>query len=519
MSKVIHITTHMGGGVGRVLTNIARQSELMGAHHHEVLCLDYLSPLAKKLADEAGLSVKGEVDYEEICREVEKADIVQIDWWNNPLLYKFMCSVELPAARLIVYSHVSGYYPPFALTKEIIDFSDMFVASTPHTCHHRIIKNLPEDIRRKKIRAVFVSGGISRVKGIIPKVHEGFNVGYIGTVDFYKMHPDFVNMSASVDIPGAKFIVCGIGSEKLLKEQAVALNVEDLFELRGFVEDIGPTLEILDVFGYPLCKEHYGTGEQALLEAMGAGIPPVVFSHGAEGYIVQNNMTGLLVDNEQEYINAIEYLYKNPNERIRLGGNAREYAENHFSVERTTAKFNEIYDQLMREPKHKRVFKKRLLPERNISVSSSLMGSDVFINSMGDSAEEFFISATSKNIDQLLEADSRIANCAPAMKAETRGSVFHYSRVFPEDFLLRFWSGLILQGQGKHKDAIQYFLTAYDMGYNHWRVQWYLAKSAIEMRDLKVAEKALQEVVNACPAFKEAKDQLISITGRANNAH
>lgn len=512
MNKVIHITTHMGGGVGRVLSNIAKQSKLMGENHHEVLCLDYLSPLAKKLADEAGLSVKGEVDYKEIYREVEKADIVQIDWWNHPLLYKFLCSVELPAARLIVYSHVSGYYPPFVLTKEIIDFSDIFVASTPHTCHHRIIENLPEDIRNKKIRVVFVSGGISRVKRIIPKKHEGFNVGYIGTVDFYKMHPDFVKMSASVDIPGAKFIVCGIGSEKLIKEQASALNVEDMFDLKGFVEDIGPTLEILDVFGYPLCKEHYGTGEQALLEAMGAGVPPVVFSHGAEGYIVKNKVTGLLVDNEQEYINAIEYLYKNPHERISMGRNAREYAENHFSVERTTAKFNEIYNQLMREPKQKRVFRKRLFQEHNISVSSSLMGSDVFINSMGDSVEEFFISATSKNIDELFEADSRIANCAPAMKAETRGSVFHYSRVFPEDFILRFWSGLILQGQGKHKDAIKNFLSAYGMGYNHWRGQWYLAKSAIEIGDRNVAGKALQEVVNVCPEFLEAKNLLKSIT-------
>ena len=516
MSKVLHITTHLGGGVGRVLTNIARQSELMGEHHHEVLCLDYLSPLAEQLAEDTGVSAKGEVDYEDICREAEKADIVQLDWWNHPLLYKFLCSAELPAVRLLVYSHVSGYHPPFVLTKEIIDFSDMFVASTPHTCDHRIIKDLPEDSRRKKIRVVFVSGGISRVVGITPQAHEGFNVGYIGTVDFCKMHPDFVNMSASVDIPDVNFIVCGDGIEDLLREQAAALNAAKHFEFRGFVEDIGPVLENLDVFGYPLCKEHYGTGEQALLEAMGAGVPPVVFSHGAEGYIVQDNVTGLLVGNEQEYINAIEYLYKNPQERIRLGKNAREYAKNHFSVERTTAKFNAIYAEVMCEPKRKRSFRKRLLPERNIPVSSSSMGSDVFINSLGDSAEEFTISATSKSIDELFEAECKIADCAPAMKATTRGSVFHYSRVFPEDVFLRFWSGLILQGQGKHKDAVEHFQTVYDMGYNHWRVLWYLAKSASEMGDFEVARKASQEVVNACPAFSEARELLRSIEVSAN---
>ena len=514
MSKIIHVVTHLGGGVGRVLTNIARQSALIGDYDHEILCLDYLSPTAKKLVKETGVVVKAEVNYEDIHNEVEEADIVQLDWWNHPLLYRFLCSAKLPAIRLLVYSHVSGYYPPFVLTREIIDFSDMFVASTPYTCDHHIIQSIPEEIKRTKIRVVFVSGGISRVAGVTPKAHRGFNVGYIGTVDFCKMHPDFVKVSSSIEIPEVTFIVCGGGMEDILRRQALELNAKERFEFMGYVEDIRPILEVLDVFGYPLCREHYGTGEQALLEAMGAGVPPVVFPHGAEKYIVENNKTGIIVDSGTEYIAAIEYLYRYPQERMRLGSNAREYATKYLGVDKTVKKFSEIYDELLAKPKRERTFKKRFLPVRHIYSCSHSMGSDVFISSLGDSAREFIVSVTSESIDELFRAEETIANCAPAMRAETRGSVFHYSRVFPDDVWLKFWAGLILQKQGKHSDAIQYFQTTYNMGYSHWRVLWYLAKSANEIEDFAIAEKALKDVIKVCPAFSAAKDMLKHIAVR-----
>ena len=140
--------------------------------------------------------------------------------------------------------------------------------------------------------------------------------------------------------------------------------------------------------------------------------------------------------------------------------------------------------------------------------------SDIFINSLGDSAEEFIVSVTSESIDELFKAEEKIANCTPAMKAETRGSVFHYSKVFPDDVCLKFWAGLILQKQGKHRDAIRYLQTTYDMGYNHWRVLWYLAKSANEIEDFAIAKRALKNVINVYPTFSGAKDMLNDIAMR-----
>lgn len=43
-------------------------------------------------------------------------------------------------------------------------------------------------------------------KNIIRKEHHGFNVGYIGTVDYSKMHPNFLNIYEKIDIPDAKLL-------------------------------------------------------------------------------------------------------------------------------------------------------------------------------------------------------------------------------------------------------------------------------------------------------------------------
>ena len=516
MPKVLHITTHLGGGAGRVIANVFCPSRSRGNYSHKILCLDYLSSHAMELVKEANLLVVDQVNYKLAYREIKNADIVQIEWWNHPLLNKFLYTLEFPSSRCLIYSYVSGYYPPNVLTKELIDFSDIFVASTVHTFYHPLIQNLPKSILSEKIEVVYMSAGIERVKDVKPKHHKNFNVGYIGTVDFYKMHPEYVSMSAAVNIPNVKFIICGGGKEDYLRNQAKDLNVEARFDFRGFVKDIKPILEILDVFGYPLCREHYGTGEQVLIEAMVSGIPPVVFSHGAEKYIVKHKQTGLLVSTPEEYAKAIEYLYYDPKERIRLGENARDYARKNFGVEKTVEKFNAIYDKLIKKNKRKRTIQSH--PKLPNAIKNSLphshSGAEIFMSSLGDFAEPFLTSTTTDNVEKLFQAENEIAHCSLTMRAETRGSVFHYCKVFPKDPFLLLWAGLILQNQGKHKKAMDKFKNAYENGCLHWRVLWYLVQSAEKEGATENAVEALKKVLNKQPHFDTAKDLLNRLSGK-----
>src|SRR5262249_40502507 len=148
-------------------------------------------------------------------------------------------------------------------------------------------------------------------------------------------------MSAAVDLPEVRFVVCGGNQrqEELLRREAERYGAAERFELLGFVELLKPVLERLGVFGYPLCTDTYATSEQSLQEAMYAGLPSVVFPHGGLGYLVEHEQTGLVVRTPAEYTAALERLGRRPAERERLGRNAREYARRVFNSAEFGAQF------------------------------------------------------------------------------------------------------------------------------------------------------------------------------------
>ena len=496
MPTILHITTHLGGGVGQVVTNIVGKSDNNG-FVHEILCLDRLSDRSRDLCAQRGVTAHSEVPYERILRKAEQADIVQVEWWNHPLLNKFLYTATLPPARTLFFSHVSGFHPPAVFTRDALDLADIFCLSTPYSEGHPLIRAQETD----KIRTVFIAGGSTeRVAGITPRPHAGFNVGYVGTVDFCKMHPEFLRMSAAVHIPDVRFTICGDGAARPgLMSAAADLGLADRFQFKGHVDDIAEVFREMDVFGYPLNPRHYGTGEQALLEAMAAGVPPVAFANGCEKAIIRDGETGLLVDSPQAYAEAIEYLHDHSEERRRLGDNAKKYAAAHFTLDKTVDRFHALYAELLKRPKRLHGFGDAIRPP--------LPGHRIFLRSLGDDAEPFADNIHSKDLDVLFETDMAIANSPEEMTSPTKGSVIHYAALFPEDPVLAFWRGLIRQKQGEHDRAVALFSKAREHGFAHWRLLWHLLHSLETLGDREAeadCRALLEEAQPSSPAPAEA---------------
>jgi len=204
-------------------------------------------------------------DRATILREIENSDIVHLHFWNTPEMYEFLRS-GLHSMRLLIKFNIGGKHPPHIITRDLIEFADFALTTSPEAHEIPVFQNLPADVRHKKTGMVFGATDFERLSGFKPRPHDTFNVGYIGTVDFSKMHPNYVSMSAQIDIPDVRFIVCGNNGQAFrdIRKQVVLHDAEERFDTRGYVEDIRSVIEILDVFGYPLCEDNYSTVELVL---------------------------------------------------------------------------------------------------------------------------------------------------------------------------------------------------------------------------------------------------------------
>lgn len=514
--KVLHIMPWVClGGAARAMIATAKYSSQLGSFEHRLISLQTAVPIAAQMAKEGGMLVLNPPDRASILQEVENADIVQVHYWNQPQMNEFL-RLELPAMRLLIWFHVAGEYPPQVITKELVDYSDFAIPCNPYSYELPVFKNLPTEVRLKKIGMVYDAADFARVSDIQPKPHDTFNVGYIGSVSFSKMYRNYVPMSAQINIPNLRLIVCGGGIEDYLLQQSQELGAAERFDFRGFVEDIKSVIEIFDVYGYPLCEDTYAAAELNLQEVMYAGVPPVVFPHGGIRRLVIDNYTGFVVHSELEYIQAIEYLYHHPEERARLGRNAKEYAQQIFGAENAAKALNPIYQRLMKLPKRERVWGIETsvsLLDQPVSLQDltgeSEEGSEakVFIESLGDTAPEFIVSMTSPNTQEVFEADQKIA-ASSLLLSMGEGGLSQYRLYYPNDGYLRLWSGLVLHRLGQKEEAVSEFSAAINLGCNHWRISWYLAQVAAELNDIPLAQKALRTVLQAVPDFVAAQNML-----------
>jgi len=443
--KIVHIIERFSSaGPERAIIAAAKYAAQLGlAQEHLVCTLEKTgSPVAVVMARQAGAQVLLGPDPARRSELLAQADIVLVHFWNNPALCEFL-RTPLPPLRLAVWLTIFGSHPPQVIPRPLLDFADVVAVTTPGTLR------LPELAGRAAATPVILApADFARLEGCTPQPHAGFNVGLIGgSLDAAKLHPDFVAMSAAVDIPDVRFIVCGGGSDQL-RRQVEALGAANRFDFRGYVEDIRSVLAVCDVFGYPLNPQTYATSEKALQEAMWVGVPPVVFPHAGVRYLVEDGATGLVVANEAAYIAAIEWLYHHPEERSRLGRTAREYARRTFAPQRAVGQLADLFAGLMTRPK-------RLRTWPNDSDTPAAW----FIAALGDHAGPFAVSYAGGSGPARDAAEAEIAAASdPLLHSE--GGIVHYRNHWPADPYLRYWTGLALAQRGESDRAADEFRAA-----------------------------------------------------------
>ncbi len=498
MADILHIIHGLTlGGAARSMIAMAKysgsDSQSGEKHSHSVASLLPVEPAAAELARLAGMRILSAPDRETLLREMAAADIVQLHWWNVPEMYDLFCG-SLPPMRLMVFYHVAGDRIPHIITPRLAALADVNVPCNPYSFRELEVFNSMDPVARsERVSMVYDAADFSRLEGLGKRAHSGFNVGYIGTVDFLKMHPDYVALSAAVRVPESRFIVCGTGGAMdSLRAQASALGVANRFEIKGYVEDIREVLAVLDVYGYPLCVDTYAAAELNLQEVMYAGIPPVVFPHGGVKSLVVNEFTGMVVHSPQEYREAIEYLFHYPAERVRMGSNARTYAEQIFGAENAARKMDALYGSMLKRPKKSR--------EGFVSPSETGAGARVFLETLGDAGACYAKSRDPATLEEACEADNEIAS---ASRLAFLSGIGAYRQRFPTDPYLRFWAGLVMKHMGSMAEAAVEFMEAIKNGFPHWRVHWHLLSVAEAIGQQELAAGARRHLERNRPRFRE----------------
>ena len=439
---ILHISPHLSGGLGRVLLSTIKYSiKNNSTYHHELILTDSkpISSKALNIFSEYKKYIHIKKTNKFIKKKIIEADIVQVEFWNHPEIYKLLINFKFPRSRLIICSHISGFVRPQIINQNVIDFSDIFL-SVSEIVKSNILFRRKNNLNLKKLKFIKFPIDIDRLKNIQKKAHKNFNVSYIGTLDYHKLHRDYLEMSNTINVPKIKFLICGDANDKIKIEEESKKYSKNKFKFLGYVKDIKKILEITNVFGYPLNKHHYGTGEQAILEAMYAKIPVVAFSNKVEKIIIKDKINGLLVKNSEEYKRVIEKLYYNKKKSDEIGLKAHKHILKNFSPIKCFSELEKVYQKLIKKKKRLRTFK------TSLPIGKKNYGARLFIESLGSQSNEFLKSFLNNGKVINNKINNAIKNVETELKSKTKGSLFQYLHYFPNDSYLNFWAGLISLG-------------------------------------------------------------------------
>lgn len=485
---VVHVAQQLSlGGAGRAAILLARESAALGGQRHTMISLQPPPRAAVRLADAAGMPIVANADAATLDRVVDDADLVLVHFWNSPELYGFLRRPG-PRRRTVAWLHVNGLVAPHVVTPALVDHCDAVVATTPRSLGIPAVRAAIDAGRGAVIPAAADPGRLQFAAAMRPT---DFTIGTVCSLDFTKLHSDFIAICAAARIPGARFIVCGDGpARESLISEAERAGLGGRIEFRGQVEDVGAVLAGLDVFLHPLCPDNTTTCDLALQEALLAGVPAVVMPHGGAADLVEHEQTGLVAESVAGCAAAMERLHEDQPLRLRLSAAAAWRSRERDDPRRMAARMNAIFADVCGRPK--RHAGDPLPPAASRWSGDPERGAARFVRSLGVHGEPFATALAACSMASAAAhagCDAAIAGVGPLLAGAGGGGVLHYRGFHPDDARLRLWSGLVWLGQGRPAFAALEFQAALRLGLPPARVQGHLDAAVAAARATATGER------------------------------
>lgn len=426
--RVAHITPHVGGGVGAVLKDLILLSKDIESY---LLCLDKCKTNFSDFTG-VGFSTQG-LMYKPtsvINSILVNCDVVVVHYWNHPLLAQFLSNVQLPPCRLIFWCHNSGLDEPNIIPNYLSDLAQRIVFTSQCSMGVRNIKSLAKPNTAKFLDVVHSTRDLSNFIEIGEgKTFQrpGKRLLYMGTVSKSKMHPKAAEIFSQLSKMGCIVSVVGGPEHTQLAAEVKSLGGE--IKIYGSVDNPIDFYRNTDIFVYPLRHDHYGTGEQVILEALASGLPVVSFANPAELAILQDGIDSILKYSTESFTDATLELIDSPSKIKDMSRHAVANVKNNFDVSVMTSKLTNIFNEILD-------FEKiiPIMPQKynNLSNKLILYALNSFVNE-----KIFGVIAKDPNcgVDVVyshIESDLNDEGRAAKWLNSSKSTPFHYQRYFPD---------------------------------------------------------------------------------------
>jgi glycosyltransferase involved in cell wall biosynthesis len=344
--KILHVTPHLGGGVGKahaalspVLPEVVEQTFVLLEPPRDRRYLEAI--------EAAGARIVVAGDLAEVAPLARAADIVQFEFWNHPRLFECLARCKFPGMRSVFWSHISGLYRPLIQPGLMAEaarfvFTSEASLSIPWAA-------APRGSVKPKLSVINSGFGFAKAPQRKPEPGRVPTIAYLGTVDFVKMHPGFFDAVDQLVGGDIRISVWGAADDAVVA-RAQAMRHRERVHFCGETADPAAALADADIFFYPLQPDHFGTAENTLIEAMSLGLTPVVLDNPAERAIVRDSETGFVAHNVAECVSLLQKLLVSPDLRDRISANAVRCVAENLTPARSALEFMILWLGLIGDP-------------------------------------------------------------------------------------------------------------------------------------------------------------------------
>ncbi len=189
----------------------------------------------------------------------------------------------------------------------------------------------------------------------LPKRPGVMRVGMVARMNHrYKNHSGFLRIAAQIHarMPEVEFLLVGDGPLRAeLEREASSLGLGSSAIFLGDRQDMPALLASMDVAVLTSDSESLSN---VVLEAMAGGLPVVAYGVGGNSELLTQQHGALIpAGDETAFANAVQNLLADAVLRQQLGRNARQFAQENFSLDRVRQSYAELYASLLQKKRRR----------------------------------------------------------------------------------------------------------------------------------------------------------------------